>query len=187
MKRLLLLWPFPPIETPLQQAPRLLLRHLSEWSYGVLNAQCSSHCKVSSFPSTKGVLPWLNFSVSHVHCKTLLSVELIFVPAEDLETRFELVKWPGQLMITGQLTFGCLKISQHFWDTCFNFSSEGAKVISLYLLLSPITKLYLFSGCKNDFFRLRLKPTVPIEKSMRLLSWEFLVTSSPLATYRLGK
>ena len=97
--------------------------------------------------------------------------------------------------------FGWLKISWHCWDTCFDFFFlKEPKSFSVYLLVSPIC----FTGWRTDLFH-RVKdwfvsqgegqicsgwsqnPNVVIEKSMCLSPWQFLVTSSPLATYHLGK
>ena len=101
---------FPPLETTLQYAPGLLLTYLSEWAYGVLVAEFSSHYKVSNFSSTKKVPPWINSPVLHDHCRTPFSVKLIFAPVKDIEIRHVLVKWTGQLMTTGQLTLWDLKL-----------------------------------------------------------------------------
>ena len=107
---LLPIWRFPNCQNSLQYASSLLLRHLSEWWSGVFVAEFSSHCKVSSFSSTKRLPRWLNSSVSHDHCRTPFSVEQIFAPVEDIENEFVLVKWPGQLMITGQLILKDLRL-----------------------------------------------------------------------------
>ena len=139
------------VETSLQYAPVILSRHLSEWPYGVPAAGLSSHCKVSSFPSTKGVLPWINYSLSHDHFRIPFSVELIFVFAEDIETRFLLAKRLGQLMAAGQLTLWDLGLkfltawkSPEIVDThALIFLWWSEKLFSSYLLLSPETLFVL--------------------------------------------
>ena len=159
IQMLLLLWPCPCYWNFLAVCPSHLSRHLSKWSCEVLVVEFSSHCKGSSFSSTKGVPPWLNFPL--LQFRILFSVELIFVSVEDIKTRFVLVKWPGELMTASQLTlcaffktevFGCLEISWHSWDPCFNCFSERAKII-----ISVFIKLrnsICSTGSRTDFLRL---------------------------------
>ena len=171
-----------PFKTPLQYVTQALVRHLSEWLYGVLVAEFSSHCKVSRSSSTKEVPPWLNVPVSH---------DLIFAPVEDIETGIVLVKWSGQLTTTGQLSSSDLrlkffavwkspdKVTTHF------FSLKEPNSFFLYLLLSPETQFF-FTGWRTDFLRLITKPKCCNRKINLSLAMRITVTSSPLATYRLG-
>ena len=97
--------------------------------------------------------------------RSLFSVELIFIPVEDVETRFVLVKWFGHLMTAGQLTLWDLtlkflvawKLSWHHWDICFNFFSEGAKVM-FSVSINKIINAICFTGWWTDFLRLITKP-----------------------------
>ena len=82
--------------------------------------------------------------------------------------------------------FGCVKISWYFWDYVFIFSLKKPKSFSLYLLLSPET-VFVLQGEGQIFWGWSQNPNVVKEKSTCLSLWEFLVTSFPLSTYRLGK
>ena len=153
---LLLLWPFPPVQTHLQYFHSLTLKRLSEWSYWVLVAEFSSHCKVSSFPITEGVTPWLNSPVSNDHCRTLFSVELIVALVDDIETGF-VRAWTVDenrsinFVRLKTEVFGRVKICWHCWDTCFNFVSERAKVMFSVSYSNPRNS-YLFHRMKDWFF-----------------------------------
>ena len=156
---------FPPVETPLQYVPSLLLRHLSEWSYGVLAAEFSSYCKVSSFPSTKGVSPWLNFPVSHDHCRTLFFCRANICSCSRYRNwiRAGKMAWtvddnrPVNFVRFKTEVFGCAKISWYCWDTCFNFFSERAKVNFSVPITKPRNSI-CFTGWRTNFLRLITKP-----------------------------
>ena len=158
-------------ETSLQYAPVILSRHLSEFSYGVPVAGFSSHCKVSSFPSTKGVLPWINSSVSHDHFRIPFSVELIFVFIEDIETKFLLAKRLGQLMAAGQLTLWGLGLkflvawkSPEIVEThALIFSLIQRKVFFFVSIVKPRNSI-CFTGWRTDFLRLIIKLKCCIRK-----------------------
>ena len=159
------------VETSLQYAPVILSRHLSEWPYGVPAAGFSSHCKVSSFPSTKGVPPWINYSLSHDHFRIPFSVELIFVFAEDIETRFLLAKRLGQLMAAGQLTLWDLGLkflaawkSPEIVEThALIFSLMERKVVFFVSIVKPRNSI-CFTGWRTDFSRLIIKLKCCIRK-----------------------
>ena len=103
---------FLPVKTPLQYVPQPFVE-ASAWMI-----IWASHCwiflplQISSFPSTKTAPPWLNFPVSYDQCRTHFSVELIFVPVENIKTGLVLVKRPRCLMTADQLTLRDLRS----WD-----------------------------------------------------------------------
>ena len=66
--------------------------------------------------------------------------------------------------------FGCVKISWHRWETCFNFSLQKLKLFSHYLLLSPQT-LFVSQGEGLIFWGWSQNPNVVIEKSICLSPW----------------
>ena len=146
VKMLILLWPFPPCQNSLAVCPQHFVK-ASVWMI-IWGSRCWILLKVSL---------WLNPPMSHDRCRTLFSLELIFAPFKDIETGFELLKWPGQLM-TCQLTLWDLRLkflvawkSPDIFEARFNFFSEKA---SHFLSRNSVC----FIGCRTDFLRLIIKP-----------------------------
>ena len=107
-------------------SPPLTISSLSKLPYSMPPAFCWGIClndhmgfsllnfpriaKFQVFHPPKG---FLSRKIPQCHmttCRILFSTELIFAPVEDTETGFKLVKWPGQLMTTGQLTLWDLRL-----------------------------------------------------------------------------
>ena len=179
----------PSVETPLQYAPQPFVE-ASLWMI-IWDSRCWIFLPLQSFKfsSNKGVPPWLNFPVSYDHCSIRFSVELIFASIGDIKTGFELVKWSWQLMTIGQLTLWDLRLKFLVASKSLDIAETHGLIFSLKEQNSCLETPFVSQGAGLIliFWGWSQNPNVATEKPMCLLLWEFLVTSFPLATYRLGK
>ena len=170
MKILLLLWPFPLCRNFLAVCPRHFVE-ASVWmtiwgsrSWNFLPLQSFKffiHQRSSS----------LDKLLSHDHFRIPFSVELIFVFAEDIETRFLLAKRFGQLMAAGQLTLWDLGLkflaawkSPEIVEThALIFSLMERKVVFFVSIVKPRNSI-CFTGWRTDFSRLIIKLKCCIRK-----------------------
>ena len=138
---------FSPVELPCSMPASL---EASAWMI-IWGSRCwiFPHCKGSSFPSTKGVPPWLHYPVSHGHCRTLFFCRAN-ICSLDLRLKF-LVAWKSPGIVETPVLI---------------FSLKKQKSFSLHLLQSPET--LCFTGCMTGFLRLITKP--------KCCNWKIIVS-----------